>query len=156
MLYIGRIFQENPNKSFRRRQPLTRFENQAVGFTNVPVVKNKLQSIIPAVCKKAIYKGTRLIIAFVLLEPQDCIYIWLVERTGLRSLETLRMYEKTNTSQHKCKHQKRTLLSIPKMARLEKPDSSRVDSVVQNTSTLSNSVPVAMRFKDCQVNLTVT
>ena len=139
---------------------LTRFENQAVWFTSVPVGKNKLQTIIPAMCKKANIQGhktnhslratgaTELYMAGV---PEKIIK----ERTGHRSFESLRMYEKTNTSQHKavCNilTSKKDTIFNSFNSEMAKPDSSRVDSVVQNTSTLSNSVPAAMSFKDCQV-----
>ena len=109
---LDEYFKRIPMKAFEEDifylRPLTRFENQAVWFTSVPVGKNKNFKLLFLPCaRKPIYKGTCKTNHS--LRATGAIELYLAgvpekiikERTGHRSLESLRMYEKTNTSQHK-------------------------------------------------------
>ena len=105
-LYLSKLPTTARENDIFYLRPLEKFTPDGPWYSAVPVGRNKLLKMVPDMCKAADIKGhktnhslratgaTELYTAGV---PEKIIK----ERTGHRSLECLRMYERTSTKQHK-------------------------------------------------------
>ncbi len=144
--YIRHLSDETIEQDVFYVRPLDKFKG-TVWYSSVAIGKNKLSSMVQAICRDAGIKGhktnhslratgaTQLYTAGV---PEKIIQ----ERTGHRSLECLRMYERTSDCQHKA------VSSSKEETTFNGQLSSNTSNQVQSTSFVPN-----MSFKNCSVNI---
>ena len=164
-LYISKLPSEAKDKDLFYVRPMEKTNSsiptyeRSVWYYSIPVGRNKLAQMVPEICKLANISGhktnysLRATGATELYEAEVPEKI-IQERTGHRSLECLRTYERTSDKQHQAVS---NILSSTSQssyhAQIAKLDPSNHQLSTQTTPTpgqLSN-----MSFAKCQVNINI-
>ena len=166
-LYISKLPAEAVEKDLFYVRPMEKTNKQAptyersVWYYSIPIGRNKLSQMVPEICKLGNISGhktnhsLRATGATELYEAEVPEKI-IQERTGHRSLECLRMYERTSDKQQRAvsnilsSHSQSSYHA--EMARLDHNHPQNAAS--SSTSSVSGIVP-NMKFDNCQVNINV-
>ena len=157
-LYISKLPTEAKEKDLFYVRPMEKLKSeQSVWYYSIPIGRNKLAKMVPEMCNLGNICGhktnhsLRATGATALYEAEVPEKI-IQERTGHRSLEGLRMYERTSEKQHQAVS---NILSSATQStyqtQIQKLDCSS-SMAVSNSSSISGITP-KMTFNNCQVNI---
>ena len=154
-VYISKLPQAAKEKDLFYMRPFEKVKpDQSVWYYSIPVGRNRLSRMVPEMCQLANISGhktnhsLRATGATALYEAEVPEKI-IQERTGHRSLEGLRVYERTSEKQHQAVS---NILSSSSqstyLSQIKQLDCSSSTS----TSNVSGVMP-KMNFNGCQVNI---
>jgi hypothetical protein len=164
-LYISRLPAEAKEKDIFYVRPMEKVNKmptyeRSIWYYSIPIGRNKLSQMVPEICRLGNIQGhktnhsLRATGATELYEAEVPEKI-IQERTGHRSLECLRMYERTSEKQQQAVS---NILSSSSQSTYE-TQVAKLNSCSQNITFNSSSVTPGllpkMDFSNCQVNINV-
>ena len=155
-LYIDKLPMEAKDKDLFYVRPVEKPKQGAAWYYSIPIGRNKLAQMVPEMCRiggisghetNHSFRATGTTELYEAEVPEKIIQ----ERTGHRSLECLRMYERTSEKQHQAVS---NILSSSSQSTYH-TQITKIDS--QNIATSSNMTGLLpkMNFANCQVNVNI-